>query len=105
MFQLQILDTLITKDRWRENKVAYLVRCHAIGGDLPTYGGPVRVYGAGQRTVKCIMYYIHQYIPDMDPGPRDEATYVLYLTPGEEIFAGMMISDIPPDELEDHIGK
>jgi len=51
------------------------------------------------------MYYIHQYIPDMDPGPRDEATYVLYLTPGEEIFAGMMISDIPPDELEDHIGK
>ena len=105
MFQLEILDALITEDKWNEDLVAYLVRCRSLGGDIPMCSGPVWIYGAGKPAVKSSMSYFHLNVQGMEPELQGEAIYLLYVAPGEAIADGMMISDVPPDKLEGHTGK
>jgi len=103
MIQLEILDMNIAKEKAHENVTVYLVKCRLIAGSFPMDSRPVWVYGVTKPTVKADLSYIPVHPRDisyvMVPEYRETETYVLYVMPGEEIFAGMIISDIPPDDV------
>ena len=112
MFQLEILDLYISgKDRDPKDRAVYVV-CRAVVGDFPReFLLPVWVYGAGKPTVKATMSYVWVHSHALEGlkdalnsiyGRRVREAYVLYGSTGEEIAVGMMISDVPPDALQDH---
>lgn len=112
MFQLEILDARIFEKWSREDVVVYLVACRAVVGDFPMGSYPVWVYETGRPIVKAFMSYVRAHPRDVDYsdmarifGPQDKEVYVLYVTPGEEIAVGMMISDVPPEALQGHTGE
>ena len=113
MFQLEILDMLIHGESWNSEDPVMFVACRAVVGDLPRGSLlPLWVYGAGRPTIRATTSYMswHGRGENFDithfVGPRaTRGVYVLDRAPGEEIAVGMIISDSPPDALQDHTGE